>query len=302
MHLVDRQRAIELAGRRRPAREPVPVAPGVPPRIADDRGVVRRGLEIRPEGVDLEPEVALAVAQFELVELALAQARHEQFPDPGSADRAHRMVAAVPLVEVPDHRHARGGGRPDGEGDPGHPVDHPRVGAELLVDAPLRPLVEQVQVLVAQRRQKRVRIAELPGLAVRAARAELVSEDLRPLRDEHGEQPLRGQARHRPLPAGRLLDDGARRRLAQEGAHDHPALAAGDQRMHAEPVVRGGVLRSEQRLDFYPGKQHRDLKWPAGRRRRAQFRTAPAPAASSPAGAGRPRGSARRGPGPAAAA
>ena len=56
------------------------------------------------------------------------------------------MLRTVPAVEVPDDGDALGVGRPHGEEDPRDTTDGHRMGTELLVQAEMAPLVEQVNV------------------------------------------------------------------------------------------------------------------------------------------------------------
>ena len=76
------------------------------------------------------------------------------------------MDAAVPAVEVADHADAVRVGRPDGEmhADGGSDVDPVR--AQLLQGAVLRPLVEQVQIVIGQDAPVPVRIVDLGDAAV----------------------------------------------------------------------------------------------------------------------------------------
>src|SRR5476651_2013693 len=99
--------------------------------------------------------------------------------------------------------------------------------AELLVNAVLVALAEKIKVLLAQRRQKTIGIEELPDLAARIGRAELVAEKLGALRDEYLEHALGRDPSHGEI-FRRLrveLDNLARHRAAEERAHQH-ALAA----------------------------------------------------------------------------
>ena len=68
-------------------------------------------------------------------------------PDAGVAGRLHRVRARVPAVEVADHRHrrARSAPRPRSASPPST-----QVRAELLVQARVRALAEQVQVVPGQ--------------------------------------------------------------------------------------------------------------------------------------------------------
>jgi hypothetical protein len=100
VHLVDRQRPVEPVPPRRGAGAIQAVAPGELARIADDRRVAGGARNTSRTGRSSCRIGALGVADLELVELALAQAGDEELPDPGGPERAHRVVAAVPAVEV----------------------------------------------------------------------------------------------------------------------------------------------------------------------------------------------------------
>jgi len=85
---------------------------------------------------------------------------NKQFPDTGAEKFAHRVHAAVPIVEVAHHADAPGIGCQHREGDPRDAVQHHRVGAELLVEVHMRALAEQIEVEVGQHRGKTVGIFE----------------------------------------------------------------------------------------------------------------------------------------------
>ena len=154
VHLVDAHR-LGVGVRRRAPLEPVGVVPLVRRLVHDGR--VRRGSlgQVRHR-VGLLPPDAVATADVELVPRARADARDEQFPDAGRAQRPQRMRAAVPEVEVRGQADALRVRGPDGErrtGDgSGRAVVPADVGAEhgpqLLVPA----LADQVQVDLAERR------------------------------------------------------------------------------------------------------------------------------------------------------
>ena len=111
-----------------------------------------------------------------------------------------RVRPAIPPVEVADHAHALGVGRPDGENDPCGAAVFDDVCAELVVRAEVVAFVEELQIEVAQDGQKAVRIAALAGLAVFVHDTDLVREDLlRPgelgLEEIGALQPLEGLLR-----------------------------------------------------------------------------------------------------------
>ena len=121
VHLVDRDRAGELVGALALV-HPRDVAPGVV-RLVDDRGGERRDLGLEREGIGLQRQLAGPGADLELVALPLADVGHEQLPDPGAAERAHRVQSPVPGVEVADDADRPRGGRPDGERRAGDTVE-----------------------------------------------------------------------------------------------------------------------------------------------------------------------------------
>ena len=87
---------------------------------------------------------------------------------PLDAERAHRMHASVPAVEVADDADAMGVGRPDGEVDAVGAADAQRVRAELVVDAGVVALAEQVEIEVGDDaavavRDRRARSGARPG-------------------------------------------------------------------------------------------------------------------------------------------
>ncbi len=68
------------------------------------------------------------------------------------------MAARVPRIEVADHRHPLGVGRPDREAHTLDAVDGHDVGAERLGQAEMPALVEQMQIELAQQRTEGIGI------------------------------------------------------------------------------------------------------------------------------------------------
>ncbi len=223
MDLVHRHRpAQRVAGR--PALEPLLVAPDVL-RLPDDRRVGRRHLGVEGQRVALQAQPSLLRPELELVLRALADAGDEQLPDPGLAERAHRVQAPVPGVEVADDRDGAGVRSPDREGGADHSVELADVRAEPLVQLLVAALHGEVEVELAERRQERVRIADGERVAVRVLDLELVLE----------RQPRRGQQR---LPeAGRVLQLGLDRCCLVMGRLDAHSLRLGPERAHDDAAV-----------------------------------------------------------------
>jgi hypothetical protein len=103
-------------------------------------------------GVGLQPDLALLGEDLELVDGARVNAGQEQLPDAARPQRAHRVQAAVPGVEVADHRHRAGARGPHGEGGAAHALVLDDVRAELVVELFVAPLADWVEVYVAERR------------------------------------------------------------------------------------------------------------------------------------------------------
>ena len=107
------------------------------------------------------------VQQLELVERARVEPRDEQLEHAATrrAGASGRARPSQPQKSPTTLTRSRVR-RPDRERDAAHAVHRPRVRAEHLPQPAVRPLVEQVQVDVADRRQEAVRIVALPGRAV----------------------------------------------------------------------------------------------------------------------------------------
>jgi hypothetical protein len=157
MDLVDTQR------RARELPLPTRIDPaGVLPLMrggVDDRRGRRRRFGQAGHGVGLAVPLPVGGPDLVLVAGAFRHPRHEQLPDPRAAERAHRVAAAIPVVEVADDPHALRVRRPHRErGAAGRPeaagravlahvrAEHP---PQLLVPA----LADQVQVHLAERGQ-----------------------------------------------------------------------------------------------------------------------------------------------------
>src|SRR4029077_561602 len=98
-------------------REPLLIAPGVFGG-EHDRRRLGRVLGAAGQGAGLAPPPPFRAADVELVVGAVADAGHEQLPDPRPAERAHRVAAPVPVVEVADDPRTVRVRRPDGERGP----------------------------------------------------------------------------------------------------------------------------------------------------------------------------------------
>ena len=163
VHLVDRHRSVH--GRLVAAvGHPLVVAPGVR-RLEDHRRRRRGSLGVEGHRVGLLAPLAVGAEDQELVLRPRADVGHEQLPDARGAELAHRVLAAVPAVEVALDPHALGRRRPHGER---RALD--RRGAEALVPVPVRAehrpqqlvaaLVDEVQVHLAEAGQEAVGVVD----------------------------------------------------------------------------------------------------------------------------------------------
>ena len=164
---VDRHRAVEPGLAAGAIDEPLRVAPRVVG-LRDDRRRQRRQLEAEAVGIGLEQQLAeLRRSNLELVVLAVARAGDEDLPDAARLEPPHRVDAAVPRVEVADDADALGVGRPDAEMHAGGLADAHRVRAELVVDARVLALREQVGVVLGDDAAVAIRVVDLDRVPVR---------------------------------------------------------------------------------------------------------------------------------------
>jgi hypothetical protein len=97
--------------------------------------------------VDVIP--VMVRSDVELVQIPLAQAGDEAFPDPGVPARS-QDVRAVPSIEAADHANLARRRRPHSEIDPRLATCFDAMGPQLVIDTVMASLVEQEQVLVTQ--------------------------------------------------------------------------------------------------------------------------------------------------------
>ena len=251
---------MDLVGRHRrvgrlalPAgRHPGGVGPAQGMRVGHDRGGGRRGLGRLGQGIALlRQDLAVGADQLVLVALTRLQARYEQFPHPGLDPLAHQVPAAVPDVEIADHRAAARVRRPDGEADAGHAVDRHRLRTEAPGQLPMPPLGDQIEVEFAQEQAEGVRVLGL----LHAARPSDAQDVGRVAGEQAHEQPellarLQG-GEERPVGAGDGLDgEGTRHVDAHDRAGTGLVWAQERERVADPPLGQGlGCRRvDEQRL------------------------------------------------------
>jgi hypothetical protein len=108
-----------------------------------------------------------------LVVVADLGVRDEQLPIAVAA-HAHRMTPRIPEVEIADHADPLGARREHDEADTVGAVDRHRMRTELVVELLVGAFTEQIKIVIAQDRQKAVRIVEIDDM-VAEMRAQMVA-------------------------------------------------------------------------------------------------------------------------------
>ncbi len=123
-------------------RQPGGIVPAMRGRRHDPGGRAGAQLEAARVGVGLDDAgAAVTVDDLEAVQTARAGGGDFALPDAGGTERLHRVGAALPAVEIADHRDAGGIRRPDAENRAGGAG----MGAEKAPCLEIAPLVKQVQ-------------------------------------------------------------------------------------------------------------------------------------------------------------
>ncbi len=211
-------------------------------RAGHDRGRLRRDLGLERERVGLLLELAVLLADLELVVRAVHHAGDEELPDPRVAERAHRVQQALPVVEVAGDGDRARGRRPDGERRPDDAVDLAHVRAHLRPQLLVAALAEEVLVEVGQRRREAVGVLHGERIAARVRDLELVLKRQRRVLDRALEEP--GRMHHRELDARGLDDD----RLGHRAQRPHDDAAVG-RRVRAEQRMGVVVLPADEPVD-----------------------------------------------------
>ncbi len=252
VHLVGRHRFVEPGVGGGPGDQPLRVVPRVV-QARHDGGGQGRYLEGESEGIGLQQQFAMeARPDLELVAGALGHAGDEDFPDAGRAEPPHRVQAAVPRVDVADDADAIGVRRPHREVDAVGVANPHQVRAQLVVNAGVLPLREQVHVVLRDHPAVAIRIVDVDGMAARIGDPETIVEDPGRVRERRLEY-AGVVARHRRRATGAHDVDALRRRLVRAD-DDAPALDVGPEdrerigMARAREGVEVGVTCHSQRL------------------------------------------------------
>ena len=165
----------------RAGREPLVVGPVVG-RLGDDRRVQRRHLGGEGQRVGLLPPLPVGAEDVVAVPGAHLHAGDEHLPHAGGAQRAHRVRAGLPVVEVAGDLHPAGAGGPHGEGDALDAAPRGLVPADVRAQDLPQPLVpalaDEVLVQLADRGQPAVGVVH--GVR-RGAPGAVAVDDLHPV-------------------------------------------------------------------------------------------------------------------------
>ena len=182
MHLEDADRRRRPPGAAPRRCEPSRIAPGEVVDAANHGRVLRPQLAAGADRVRLQgQERAVGGTQLELVDRPLAEPGDEDLPDPHAATAPHRVAAAVPAIEVADHRDASRVRRPDGEVHARGAGMLDRVGAQPLPQPAMGALADEIVVHLAQDRREAIGVVHLPRAAIIVG-AQGVAEPHRPIR------------------------------------------------------------------------------------------------------------------------
>ena len=221
-----------------------------------DRRGAGRLLELEREGIGLDADHPFGGKHLVLVERAWLDLGDEQLVHAARAHRSHRKDAAIPTAEIADDADASRVRRPDGEAHPRDAVDGAHVRAQLLREAAVRPLAEEVEIDLAKGRQESIGIVALPRGAIREMEAQAVAHRDGRSRDEATvdvHEPWRDDIeRHHALVVEHGFDGG---RVRHDRTDDDAALTAHRQRVRAEHVVRLRVLAGGESREIARGRQ-----------------------------------------------
>ena len=147
MQLVDGDRAMEriLVA---PCAHPCGIPPLVVAKVGGHRRGSRRVLGRQGERIGFEERRPDVWMDLELVRRALGYTWDEELPQAARAEVVERVRAAVPPIELTDHRHASCVRRPHHKAVPGDALALGRPGAHLLPRAQPVAFAEEIRLVI----------------------------------------------------------------------------------------------------------------------------------------------------------
>ncbi len=210
MDFIDRYRSVEpvgIGGRRLGTRQRF--------QIDHDRCGQWAQLHRKGDRIRFEQQRAVRADDLVLVFVVDPCRGHEDLPKPVAA-HAHRVPPPIPEIEVADDAHAAGIGRKDREGDAFDALEHHRMRAELVVQAFMGALAQEVEVEIGEDRREAVGILELHDVLAETHPHVIAGARVR---QRSGEQAGIVDAPELADLAA-VVDQRDRRRVRQEDAHD----------------------------------------------------------------------------------
>ena len=193
MDLVDRDRRPPVI-RRESFRTPCLGRRGGIRQRRHDGGGLRPALRRHRVRIGLQQDVPVTRLDLEFVKRARADAGQKDLPDADIMAESHRMDAAVPAVEIPDDADPLGVRGPDGEARSRDALHLSRMRAQLFVASEMSPLRQEMNVEIAEKRRKAIRVIYLVAV-VSIDDLEPVGKALSILADFAGEETGRMNAR-----------------------------------------------------------------------------------------------------------
>ena len=143
------------------------VAPVMRVRLLYNRGRLRTHFGFEREWISLQRQhAAILPGDFIFVSESCANIRQENFPDARRISQPHHMAAAVPKIEVADHRDALGIGSPDSKMHASRTFMLNQMGAHFVKQPQMRAFSNVVIVHGAKHRPKCVGVRHMPFAAM----------------------------------------------------------------------------------------------------------------------------------------
>ena len=133
-----------------------------------DYPACRSGSHLKTQAIRIrlgEHFARIAIAYFELVVLAQTDVRHEDLPHAGTAQRAHRIDAAIPAVEIAHHADALGVRRPHRKAHTPHPVALHVMRAEHAVSLLQTAFGKKIEIVITDAAAERIRVMNFDDMA-----------------------------------------------------------------------------------------------------------------------------------------
>ncbi|GAK49125.1 hypothetical protein U14_00343 [Candidatus Moduliflexus flocculans] len=133
---------------------------------------------------------------FIFIQFPLFHLRDKEFPDARHAAQPHRMFTAIPSVKIANHAHALGIWRPDSKQRTFYAIQCHQMTTEFIINTIVFPFAEEIHIIFAYHRHKRIDIIKPPPLAVIRHDFQLIAKKFLMLREDCFKKISIGQAFH----------------------------------------------------------------------------------------------------------